>query len=133
MKAFHKTKFAVPGLTLNQTFALVMKANGLPPCHQELVFHPGRRWRFDFAFCGDCSRCLPGAKVAIEIEGGVFIRGKSGHTSGLAMTKDAEKYNQAVLDGWVLLRFTNKMLEENSGYVIDTIRRALALRHSVAS
>lgn len=105
-------------MTLNATFALIMKANGIPLFKTEWPFDPIRRWRFDFAW----PQATP--PVAVEIEGGIFIRG-SGHVGAMHYSKNCEKYNQAALDGWVLLRFTNKMLEENSGYVIDIIKRAL--------
>jgi very-short-patch-repair endonuclease len=130
MRTLHKSRYAVPGLTVNQTFALVMKQNGIPPCHTEYRFDPKRRWRFDFCFCGECGQCPSGARVAIELEGGTFIRGGMGaHNRGMAYSRDAEKRNEASLQGWIVLRFTIDMLERNQDYVFSSIRRALALRH----
>lgn len=63
---------------------------------EELQFHEGRRWRFDFAW--------PEVKVALEIEGGVFIGG--GHVRGRAYTNNCEKYNEALFDGWRVFRLT---------------------------
>ena len=68
---------------------------GLTP-QPEHRFAPPRRWRFDLAF--------PDRKLAIEIEGGAFTRGR--HTRGAGFVKDMEKYNAAVLLGWRVLRFT---------------------------
>ncbi len=62
----------------------------------EVRFHPVRRWRFDFA---DKQK-----KIAIEIEGGVWIQGRHNHPQGFI--KDMEKYNEASKLGWRLLRYT---------------------------
>lgn len=57
----------------------------------EHVFHPTRKWRFDFAF--------PSVKVAIEIDG----RGRHQTISGVR--GDCEKHNEAIRMGWRVLRF----------------------------
>ena len=80
---------------------------------REYRFFQGRRWRFDFAWTKE--------RVAVEIEGGIWIQGR--HNRGASFEKDAEKYNQAVLSGWKLFRFTSGMI--NSGLAITTIRGAL--------
>ena len=89
-----------------------MRTAGLNP-EYEYRFHPPRRWRFDFAF--------PDKKVAIECEGGIFTNGR--HTRGKGFAQDCEKYNQASLDGWVLLRFTGRMITD--GTALQTIEAAL--------
>jgi very-short-patch-repair endonuclease len=66
----------------------------------EYQFHPSRKWRFDYA--------LPGVKLAIEFEGGVFIGG--GHTRGVIYGQNCEKYNSAAMMGWRVLRFTAPMI-----------------------
>lgn len=71
---------------------------------REFRFHPTRMWRFDFAW--------PDKKIAIEIEGGVFVKGR--HSTGIGFTMDTEKYNQAVLLGWRVLRYTIKNLNNIS-------------------
>jgi len=76
-------------------------------------FHPVRKWRFDFAWIE--------RKLAVEIEGGVWIRGR--HTRGSGFEKDCIKYNAAVLAGWRVLRFTGGMID--SGLALTTIERAL--------
>lgn len=53
-----------------------------------------RRFRFDFAW--------PKRKVAIEIEGGIFMRGRHVRPSGFI--NDATKYNAATLQGWRVYR-----------------------------
>lgn len=59
-------------------------------------FHPKRMWRFDVA--------IPEIKLAIEVEGGVWIHGR--HTRGSGFINDMEKYNSATSLGWRLLRCT---------------------------
>jgi len=62
----------------------------------EYRFHPKRRWRFDIAF--------PSVKVALEVEGGIFAKGRTGHTSIFGVKRDIEKYNEANAMGWHILR-----------------------------
>lgn len=64
----------------------------------EYKFHPTRRWRFDFA--------KPDEKIAVECEGGVWTGGR--HTRGSGFVKDTEKYNQAAILGWRVLRYCSK-------------------------
>lgn len=68
---------------------------------REFRFHPERRWRFDFAF--------PDQKLAVEIQGGIFLaeKGKAagGHSRGRGQMKHFEKVNAAVELGWRVLLF----------------------------
>lgn len=70
------------------------KEEGLPDPVFEHTFHPTRKWRFDIAW--------PEFKIALEIEGGVFKGG--GHTSIKGFLKDIEKYNEAQMLGWHVMR-----------------------------
>ena len=63
----------------------------------ELRFAPPRRWRFDFA--------NPGKKLAIEIQGGIFTRGRHSR-GGKAQLAEMEKLNAAALNGWLVLYFS---------------------------
>ena len=74
---------------------LVEEATG-HQCVCELMFHPTRKWRFDYA--------IPAAQVAIEVEGGAYTQGR--HTRGRGFEADMEKYNTAEAMGWHVLRFT---------------------------
>lgn len=76
----------------------ILEHHRFPDAVREHRFHPIRMWRFDFAW--------PDRKVAVEIEGGVFVRGR--HSTGIGFTADTEKYNQAVILGWKVLRYTIK-------------------------
>ncbi len=77
-------------------------------------FHPTRRWLFDFA--------LPDHKLAIEVEGGTWVRGR--HTRGSGYEKDREKYSEAAVLGWKVIRVTTGMVTKKKA--LDFIRRALA-------
>jgi very-short-patch-repair endonuclease len=70
-------------------------AFGIAPPVPEYRFHPVRKWRIDYAW--------PDRKLAVEIEGGVHIRGR--HVRPAGFTKDMEKYNALDEAGWRLLRY----------------------------
>lgn len=80
--------------TIRKGFLALLTAHGLPTPEYEYKFCPDRRWRMDYAF--------PVQKVAIEVEGGVFVRGR--HTRGVGFIKDLEKYSAALLAGWRVVR-----------------------------
>jgi hypothetical protein len=42
--------------------------------------------------------------LAVEIEGGTWIKGR--HTTGSGFAADCAKYNRAVILGWRVLRYT---------------------------
>jgi very-short-patch-repair endonuclease len=103
---------------LEAAMAGSLRINGLPEPAAEYPFAQQlkRKWRFDFAY--------PEVKVAIEVEGGGYVQGR--HSRGAGMAKDMEKYNFAALLGWVVLRFDNRMIEDNTA--ADTVRTALLQR-----
>jgi len=85
----------------------------------EYKFHPTRKWRFDFA--------VPELMLAVEYEG-IYKRSsdktrKSRHTTVGGYRNDCEKYNEAVLLGWRVLRITADMLNDDTA--LDQISRAL--------
>jgi very-short-patch-repair endonuclease len=86
-----------------------------PPYVREYQFakHLGRRWRFDL--------CWPDLKLAVEVEGGSWVNGA--HTRGRHFESDCEKYNEAAILGWRVLRLTTDMV--TSGKSVDFILRAL--------
>lgn len=71
-------------------------------------FHPKRKWQFDFAW--------PEHKLAVEIEGGTYSGGR--HTRGKGFEDDCEKYNEALLLGWRVLRFTGKMVNSGEARIV---------------
>jgi len=101
---------------LEERLAWILAADGLPPFEREHRFHKQRKWRFDFAW--------PEYKVAIECEGAIWSQGR--HTRGLGFQKDCTKYNEAALDGWLVIRVTAKHID--SGRALVWARRALTER-----
>jgi very-short-patch-repair endonuclease len=84
-----------------------------PVFEREYQFHPTRKWRFDFAW--------PDALLAVECEGGTWTGGR--HTTGSGFEADCEKYNEAALRGWTVLRYTMAMIK--SGVALQQIEAAL--------
>lgn len=94
----------------------------LPKPEPEYVFHPTRKWRFD--------RAWPEFRLAVEIEGLMPPWLQAGrHQRSGGYTGDCEKYNEATLLGWKVLRFTREQILRGSapGGAIRTIARALEL------
>jgi very-short-patch-repair endonuclease len=81
----------------------IWTAVGLPVPQREYRFDAVRRWRFDFAF--------PEIKLAVEIDGGVWTRGR--HTRGAGYGGDMEKFNAATLAGWRVLHYTPQNILTN--------------------
>ena len=101
---------------MRNAYAICMAvfAQRWPGIEREYKFHPVRKWRFDF--------CWPEHDLAVEIEGGIWTKGR--HNRPLGFKNDMEKYNEAMLNGWRLLRVTPKMLED--GTAMQLIERAMA-------
>lgn len=72
----------------------------------------GRKFRFD---CANISQ-----KIAIEIEGGMWVMGR--HNQPIGMKLDMDKYNLAVLEGWRVLRYTPDTLKKRPYQIIRDIR-----------
>ena len=68
---------------------------------REFLFHPTRKFRFDFAF--------PQFLIALEAEGGTWVGGA--HGRGKHYESDCTKYNEAVQLGWKVGRFTTDMIK----------------------
>ena len=86
----------VPPSRLERRFLLYWQSLGGPALEREFRFHRTRKWRADFAHLA--------SRTLIEIEGGIYIQGRHNRPQGFAA--DAEKYLEAALDGWRVLRLT---------------------------
>jgi len=100
--------------SLERRFVALLLQSGLP---LPLPEHPfardwGRRWRFDFAW--------PDLRLAVEVDGGIWIPGGGRHNRGAGYEADVEKLNVAVILGWRVLRFTPRHLA--NGSAITAIR-----------
>lgn len=86
----------------------------LPAAQTEFQFHPSRKWRFDFAFA------VP--RLAIEVQGGIWTRGR--HSRGSGLVKEYEKLNAAAVLGWRILYCTPQQVQTLQ--FARTIKAALA-------
>lgn len=102
---------------LEEQLAMQFRAVNLTP-EREYVFHPTRKWRFDFAFRD--------VKLAVEVEGGIWINGA--HNRGAHFSSDCEKYNACCELGWRVLRYTDR--EIKTGSAIAQIAR---LHHALSA
>lgn len=85
---------------LERKFRLLWAAIKGPELEQEFKFHPTRRWRADFAHHA--------SQTLIEVEGGIHSYGRHNRASGFI--KDAEKYLEANLLGWRVIRLVGEQL-----------------------
>jgi very-short-patch-repair endonuclease len=79
----------------------IIQTTGLT-CIKEYRFHPDRKWRIDYAIDPDST------KIAIEVEGGTWIRGR--HIRPHGYLSDMDKYNALASMGWRLIRVTPEQL-----------------------
>lgn len=95
-------------------FTALLRQAGLPDPEVEHKFHHKRKFKFDYAY--------PKVKLAIEVEGGLWIRGRHNRASGYI--RDMEKYNLANELGWNILRYTPQQLTKE-----ETIRQVCAVHN----
>ena len=98
-------------------FPMFCERNSLPRPVTEYRFHVTRLWRFDWAW--------PEEKVALEVEGGAWTRGR--HTRGKGFVNDIEKYNYGALEGWLILRCVPSELYTYA--TLDMIKAAIKLQN----
>lgn len=93
-----------------------IRALRLPEPTREYEFaRPDRRWRFDFAWVAQ--------RVGAEVDGGIHRLGGGRHQRGVGFERDIEKFNDAVLRGWRVLRFTPDHVR--SGYAVGKLEEIL--------
>lgn len=61
-----------------------------------------KRYRLDFAH--------PDSRTGIEIQGGVYNRGR--HVTGSGYERDCRKYNLAYTSGWTIFLLTSQMAKD---------------------
>jgi hypothetical protein len=61
-----------------------------------------KRYRLDFAH--------PNSRTGIEIQGGVYMRGR--HVTGSGYERDCRKYNLAYTSGWTIFLLTSTMAKD---------------------
>lgn len=101
-------------MTLTDIMQHQLLSAGVPQPSREMPFLADRGWRFDFAW--------PGSMVALEVEGGQWVRGR--HTRAMGYERDCEKYSEAAIAGWLVVRATGDMVRD--GRAVLLVSRALA-------
>lgn len=81
---------------------------------REHTFSEQREWRLDWAVFNGTKKI-----VAIEYEG-IFSR-KSRHTTLSGFSEDSDKYREAALQGWKVLRYTAK----NYKNLLDDLKKLI--------
>ncbi len=100
-----------PPSRLETKFAFYWRSLGGPELEREFRFHPERKWRADFAQIE--------SRTLIEIEGGIYIQGR--HNRAAGFIADAEKYLEAFLAGWAVVRLTSAQIST------PTVERLIAV------
>jgi very-short-patch-repair endonuclease len=107
----------IPNTHVDAVLEHLLEEAGVPCPVREFKFDEKRNWRFDYAW--------EQQKIALEVEGGRW-RHKGAHNTGHAIERDVRKYNEAQLQGWLVMRTFPEILREPE--TIRLIARAFALR-----
>lgn len=99
---------------IEDTFAFQLTASGIEFVREWRAIKD-RRFRFDFWFVGH--------SLLAEIQGGTWMEGKTGHSSGTGIRRDCEKNNLAVEFGYKVLHFTTDMVRD--GEALATVERMI--------
>ena len=116
----------------NDLLAAQCRAAGLKVAREVADVVPGRKFRFDLRIrpgwtfaCCNCDVCSR-ASILVEVQGSIWSRGKSGHTSGTGVSRDCVKSNLAQLEGYVVLSVTSDHIK--SGEALGWIKRAVGAK-----
>lgn len=83
----------------------------------EFKFCPTRKWSADWR--------VSGTSILIEFEGGLFDKGKGGHSSIAGILRDISKYNEAAILGYIVIRVAPNHV--SNGEALQWIERALKI------
>lgn len=115
-----------PETDLERTLQFQMRAAGVPEPEWGFRWHPTRQWRADAAW--------PEQRLLLEVEGGVtpYRDRRTGemrqgrHNTILGYEGDCEKYSEAAIQGFRVIRATRRMVDDLRALAL--VERALALR-----
>jgi len=93
-------------------FLFQISVLGIEKPTMQFRFRIDRKWRVDFAW--------PKYKLAVECEGAIWRKDKFGNWAGahshpLNIERDIEKYNALAMEGYYLLRLTEKLIKSGDG------------------
>ena len=109
-----KTKIPRAKSEWEERFALQLRLHKIE-YEREYQFAKPRKWRADFFIVGFK------ADILVEIEGGIWNRGR--HNRGSGFQNDCLKYNASQLLGYKLLRGTPEMVR--SGLLLEQLKELL--------
>ncbi len=112
-KAKGGRKARTPAANRYAAFPAFCARMGLPRPIAEYQFHPSRKWRLDWYW--------PDHKLALEIQGGCFIKG--GHSTGVGLQRDHEKFSECAPFGIRIVLCQPRQVFTPA--LADLIRRAL--------
>jgi len=101
---------------LERGFERLLSWNKISGYERNYRYVPGRRFELDFAW--------PAVIVGVEIQGGIFQRGPSGH-KGIGHVRDMLKMNLAQIAGWRILQFDASLLRRDPQGCIEQLRALL--------
>lgn len=108
-----------------ELLALHLKADKIA-FEREAQIIPNRAFRFDFRCYGFRVKptvVMAAKEVLVEVNGGVWLKGKSGHSSGVGITRDCEKLSLAAVHGYRTIVCTPEQVK--SGKAVAWIKAAL--------
>lgn len=97
---------------LEDTLALQLRAAGIK-YEREFKAVSGRKYCWDFA--------IHEHRLLIEVQGGIYKKG--GHSTGKGITRDCEKANLALLNGWQQITVVKEQIK--SGQALKWIQQAI--------
>lgn len=89
----------------------------------EFFFSIERQYRLDYAIPVAVDGSV--LKIAIEQQGGIWLKGNSGHSSGTGIKRDMEKSNLLQSLGWRLIQVEPHQIEKEPGQTIELIKNLL--------
>lgn len=94
-------------LPLEDVFDTDLRENGIVGYERNAKFIPSRRFQADFWF--------KDLRLAVEVDGGIFMRTPSGHTSGKGYHSDRVRDQLALSHNIITVRFTTPQVRSGEG------------------
>ena len=94
--------------------SLLLRSKGIK-FKREVLYIKGRRFKLDFEI-------IAKEKIGIEINGGQFMK-KSGHNSASGLSRDYEKNNLGIINGWKVLQYGTEIVNKNPYKIIEDLKQ----------
>ena len=96
-----------------------------PDLHPNFYDHHIGALNYRWDFIWQISAC---SGVAVEVQGGIYSIGKSGHNSGNGIVRDCDKNNRAQLAGFISILLPSNKVSDAEWH--DILYRAIMLKDS---